>query len=907
MHEYAQRLIRTKLYRPLLPRETIRRQHLLDLLDEGSDQPLTLITAPAGSGKTTLLCDWLSAYPGPNVWLSLDEKEGDLEVFLSYFVAAIQTVFPDACNTLAAMLQAPEPLPQHIVATTLINELDSLRSEPALAGGRRLVVVLDDYHLLHSPAIDELIIALLRHPTPVLRIVLASRSDPALPLSMLRARRHLLEIRFHQLRFTLEETTAFLRQVLDRPLPAEITSALQEHTEGWITGLHLASLYVKHAPSATALLADIQASDRYALDYLVDEVLALLPPLIQEFLLKTAILDRLCASLVEAVVGLDDEVCNGQAYLKWLERANLFVFVLDDPWYRCHHLFQQLLLNRLHQQFSADEIASLHSRASAWFAGHGLIDEAIAHALQAGNEAAAVQIIETHRHEAMNQEQWQYLDRWLHLLPARLIDQRPELLLLEAWVLQKQWRLFEIAPLLDRIEAHMAALPASDPASSYQQGEVYALRSLVCYYRLESEATFTFARCALEHLPMACSSVRGLAWMYLAAGRQVQGDIAGAHAALNDGLQEDRIHRNAFPARPLMALCFLNWLTADLDGLSQTATRFLRIATERNLAESIWWARYFRGCAAYQAGDLAAAEDDFAAVVDQRYVAHSLPFTQSAFGLAMIWQAQGAGDRAQALVESVLTYGREIDNARVLSDTRAFQAWLALEQGRQAEALRWARTVDPDALMVPMTTFHVGLISLARILVSAKSPASLERAAELLARLRNLVESSGDTRGKIEVLALQALLVSALGREQAALVILREAVALAQPGGVVRVFVDLGPSLARLLERLVQQGGAPEHAARLLQAMGASPAVVAVPVGPLPPKESLIEPLTYREQEVLELLAQRLSAKEIAQQLIISDRTVKRHTANIYQKLAVNNRQQAVDAAKALGILAFRR
>lgn len=601
MKPIATPLQQTKLYRPLLSRETLRRPRLIELLDSGHKLPLTLITAQAGSGKTTLLCDWLSTCPGPSAWLSLDENDGDLGVFLSYFVAAIQTAVLGACANVQAMLQAPEQPPPHVLAAALSNAIDSLHDEPALSTGQRLVLVLDDYHLLHSQAVNELLITLLRHPSPALRLVLTSRSDPALPLPALRAHGQLLEVRYQQLRFDEKEAAAYLSQVLATPPSAEITAALVQRTEGWITALHLAGLYAQHAPDPGDLLAGAQVSDRYAMDYLVDEVLALLPAEIHGFLLKTAILDRLCGPLVAAIVGLDDPVRNGRAYLEWLEHANLFIMVLDDQWYRYHHLFQRLLQNRLDQQFSRPQIADLHRRASAWFAGNGLVEEAIEHALAAGDETAAVQIVEVHRHEAMNQEHWQQLERWLRLMPPRLIDERAQLLLVEAWILQKQWRMMEIVPIIDRIDALVSADPTSEMDSAPLRAEIDALRSLVSYYRLDGASTFTFASRALEHLPMGCSFVRGLAWMYYAAGQQAQGDMAGASAALHVGLQEDRFHRNAFPARVLSALCFQQWIMADLAGLNQAATHYLKIATERNLAESIWWARYFRGCAAYQA------------------------------------------------------------------------------------------------------------------------------------------------------------------------------------------------------------------------------------------------------------------------------------------------------------------
>jgi LuxR family maltose regulon positive regulatory protein len=374
---------------------------------------------------------------------------------------------------------------------------------------------------------------------------------------------------------------------------------------------------------------------------------------------------------------------------------------------------------------------------------------------------------------------------------------------------------------------------------------------------------------------------------------------------LLEGLKEDRFHNNAFPSRVLIALGLLSWMAADVAGLRQTAAYFLRLAEERGLPESVGWARYFRGCAAYQANDLVAAEEDFAAVVAQRYITHSYTFLQSSLGLAAVYQAQGVADKANAVAESLLAYGLEMKNTRVLADARAFQAWLALQQGRDAEAQRWAASVDRQAPWTPMATFHVPALSLAKVLLNRDTPAGRHEASVLLARLGSFVESQHNTRFLIEVLALQAMLADAEGDEPAARQAVTQAVALAEPSGMIRVFVDLGPAMARLLSQHAHDAGASGYVDQVLRAFPSSSLLPAPSRPSHPPARpsSLIEPLTMREQEILELLAQRLSAKEIAQRLVISDLTVKRHCANIYQKLNVNSRREAVEEARALGIL----
>ncbi len=652
-------------------------------------------------------------------------------------------------------------------------------------------------------------------------------------------------------------------------------------------------------------VAGVLANERYVMDFLLDEVLARQPRQVQDFLLRTSVLERLCGSLCESVAGLSDG--QGQTFLEQIEQANLFLVALDEErrWYRYHDLFRQLLRGRLERREHARQIAELHSRASAWFAEHGFLEDAIMHALAAGDEEAAVQIVEAHRHGAMNQERWQQLEHWRRLLPRRLVDERLELLLAEAWILVKQWRFTDIPPYLSRIETLIEAVPPSEPSALRWSGELDALRSLVCYYALDGERSFFFANRALQTLPVSCSSVRGHAWMYYGGGLQAMGDIEGARKAFYQGLKEDALHGNSFPSRLLTALCVLNWITGDLAGLNQVANHFLRLAEERNLVESRGWARYFRGCAAYQSNDLAAAANEFGAVVELRYLAHGLPFSHSVFGLASVYLAQGAADQARALVESLLEYGLEMNATRILTDARSFWAWLALQQGRKAEAYRWAEAIDRNASLPPLVTFYASIFTLADVLLDVGTARSLREASDLLARLRSHVARQCNTRYMIEVLALQALVDDALGDQPAALLALRQAVTLAEPGGIVRVFVDLGPKMARLLTRLPEQDAA-AFVAQVLQAFpaaGVQGAGSSHPAPASPSQAGMIEPLTLREQEVLELLAQRLSAKEIGQRLFISDRTVKRHLANIYEKLGAHSRREAVALALALGML----
>ena len=423
-----QMLIRTKLRRPRVPEGLLRRERLLDRLNTGLPRPLTLVAAPAGSGKTTLLSSWLDRCPWPSAWLALDETDSDLLTFLAYFLAAIETMFPDALDATRTQLDALSLPTVPDIAARLGADLEGV--------GQPFVLVLDDYHLIHHPAVHALLAALLRHPPPTLHLVLSARHDPPLPLAQLRSQQHLAELRSHDLRLTPEEIAAFCQLTLGRRPDDPSLARLAEKTEGWVAALALAARTLTAAPGLDARLAELSADNRYVMDYLLAEVLLRQPPALQTFLLQTAILERLSGPLCDAVAPPPAAGPDGQTCLERLAESNLFTEALDEQrqWYRYHPLFRQLLGAELPRRYPPAEIAAGHARASAWYAAQGLLEPALRHALAAADPAAAAALLAQQRQTLLNQEQWPRLERWLRLLPAALIDQQPELLLAEAWL-----------------------------------------------------------------------------------------------------------------------------------------------------------------------------------------------------------------------------------------------------------------------------------------------------------------------------------------------------------------------------------------------------------------------------------------------------------------------------------------
>jgi LuxR family maltose regulon positive regulatory protein len=915
-------LLRTKLHRPPVTSDLVPRPRLLEQLDQRRERPLTLVVAPPGFGKTTLATAWLEANDWPSAWLSLDEDDNDLALFLSYFLAAIQTMFPDAVLETSALLNAVSLPPLAVLARSLIDELDQIEQPFTLA--------LDDCHHIREVAVHDLLTELLRHPPRALHLVLASRTDPLLSLTTLRARAQVTEIRAPELRFTKAETATFLEQQMGTPADDGTVSALMERLGGWVTGLRLVTLSLRHRGSADLTPDRLRGSVSYITDYLVTEVLEDQPRVIQDWLLRTSILDRFCAPLCEAVsFGLTERpngfeetaVCSdslqgsepeldGGTFLERLETANLFVTRLDDvgEWYHYHPLFQELLQDQLKKRLDAGGVAALHRRASTWYAQNGYLEEALHHALDAGDTSAAVDLVVQHRHEPLNQERGQRLERWLRLLPREAVEDNPQLLLAEAWLLNNKFRFGEMAPLVERAAA---MLEGDDVALTAKKrkvlgGEIAALRCIPLTWMGQGQLALETTRRTVEVTPIEHEWVRGIGLTFHPVALHLVGRPDKAYEEMHKVLAEGGGRASAFKHRAYVSFMAVEILGGNLSGAEQAALQLLDLSEARRLYDSLGWARYTLGFVHYQRNDLAQAKHHFEQLVEMRYLANAGAAAQGFYGLALTYQALGKPNQARETHQSVLAWAAETGDAGLLIEAESLGSRLALLQGQVPDVSRWASMLGDSVLL--MLLLQIPHLTLANVLLARGTPEALLEAKGLLAWLRKSAESTHTTWRVMEITAMQAVLKEAEGQPEEALALLEGVLAWAEPHGYIRLFVDLGPKMAGLLEGLRQQGVAPEYITQILVAFettddrrrttepGLSSSV-------LRPSSTLVEPLTNRELEVLELMAKRLTNKEIAAQLVISSGTVKQHTHNIYQKLNVNGRRQAVAKATELGIL----
>ena len=873
-------LVATKLYFPPARPVLVARPRLVERLQAGLTGPLTLLSAPAGSGKTTLLSEW-RAGPGMGhvvAWVSLGAEDNDLTRFLLYLSAALSHLQAGASDEVQPLLQAADrPIPEAVL-TLLVNRLSALQRES--------VLVLDDYHLIELPAIHQAMTFLLDHLPPHLHLVLLTRSDPALPLARLRARGQLAEIRAEHLRFTPQEASEFLKQVMGLSLTDEQVATLERRTEGWIAGLQLAALSLQNCKDVKQFVSDFTGSHHYIVDFLAEDVLGRQPEMLREFLQRTSILERLSGPLCDALLGTAD----GAAVLEALDHANLFVVPLDEDrrWFRYHHLFADLLRSRLFR-IHPELVADLHLRASAWFEANAFPDEAIGHALEAKDFERAARLMERSLLAISGQGRMATVVRWVSALPDAFVASRPRLGLSLAWALYFELKFDEAEACLLRVESR---LPAEE-APRYL-GELALWHGILARRHGDVERSRDFLLQALEHIPAENPALRGRALIFLGLG-YLECDMPRALEALGQAGEMFTAANSA--AGLLPALYFLAWaqsVQGKLSQAAQTSQRALECAgavshwpaasyAHLAMAEFLWARNELDAAAQHAARGMALAE----------LGGHTDNLLIATLDTARIERARGKWDKAQALLAQAAGLARptipwvkvQVAHERVL---------LCLATGKVAEAKQWLlQNMAPPQ-------FSTGIPELQARIIWARFRVARRQFREALAELTPLqaqAEALELWHAAIQIHCLQALARHALGQEQEAVGQLKAALTLAEPEGSIRVFLDEGIRMSELLHLAQDRGLAPELVSALIQALGEQPA--ARTIGrPLAPGR-----LSRRQVELLRLIAEGHSNKEIAAILTISIGTVKRHTVNIFNKLDVKNRTEAVAKARELGLL----
>ncbi len=922
-------LLATKLNVPRPRPGFVPRPRLVQALDEGLVRGRVLVCAPAGSGKTALLADWARGRRRPVAWLGLDGGDSDPARFWRYAVAALDRARPGLAGRVG-------PLPPRSfegVVAALINEL---AADP---GPDEVLLVLDDYHLVDSGPVHESVAFLLENLPPGLRVVISGRADPPLPLARLRARGQLAELRAADLRFTPEEAAALLGAAAGPGLPGAAVAALTARTEGWAAGLQLAGLSLRGRADAAGFVAAFSGSHRFVLDYLADEVLDGQPGQVRAFLLETSVLERLSGELCDAVTGR----AGSQAMLHDIERAGLFLVPLDEVrgWWRYHHLFADLLRARL-QAEQPGRAQALHRAAAAWCEEHDLADDAVRHALAAGDTAWAARLVERHVETLLGRSEGATLRRWLSALPAESVHDRPRLCLAQAYGAAMGFQLEALEALLDDTEHAFAVSggePYADPAGrpvsvlANVPAGIAFLRASLARLRGDAALAAGWNRQALAHLGEDDWLMRSFVHWNRAVADWLGGRVGPAERGLAEVLADRRAADEAVrraggePAEVFRAVeggaeFFAGFLATrvcydlgqvqraqgNLDAAQATYRHALGAAGESSQTAHTGLAHVGLAQVLYERNELTAALDHATRGVTLcRQLASTPPLAAGLAVMARIREAHGDTAGALEAMDEAGQAGLSPQVTALLNPVPSQRARLLLARGDVHAAAQWttAAGLSPDD--EPDYPREPAYLVLARVLLAQNSHGP---ALTLLQRLLDAAASQGRTGSIIEIQALRALALAASG-DHAALGALTEALSLARRHGYVRVLADEGAPMHALLAQLSAARPGQQHAARridpgyLAALLRACSHTDAVPppsrtVGAAP---GLAEPLTGRELEVLRLLAAGKSNQRIAHDLVVALDTVKKHVTHILGKLGAANRTEAAARARQLGLI----
>ncbi|GCE29970.1 LuxR family transcriptional regulator [Dictyobacter alpinus] len=885
----------TRLHIPHLRTQLVRRTQLIQQLQQGMEAPLTLVSAPAGFGKTTLLAQWLAESARPVAWVSLEPADNDPVRFLSAVIAALQQLDPQLGTSALALFHSPPlspPPPPEAVVALLVADLSH-------QAPRDCVLVLDDYQVIETKALSQALAYLVEHTPPHLHVIIATRTDPALPLARMRARGQLCEVRVAQLQFLPEETSAFLHTVMELDLSAEECATLQNRTEGWIAGLQLAALSLRGRVDVQQFLGEFTGSHRHIIDYLTEEVLARQPEAVQSFLLRTALLDRFTSPLCNAVTGSAD----GEQMLGYLERANLFLIPLDErrQWYRYHHLFAEALRARVLREVGTEGRASLYLRASAWYEQNGMPALAIEAALSARDFGRAARFIDPDApliRSMLVGFEARTLIRWLECFPQEVLFTDARLCLVYAFSLGTS----------ETSDAHAVPLAVAERLFQAQGnrkglGQASTLRALAATERGNGAQAVLYGAQAFQLLPEDAMLERSIISSTLAEGYRLAGEVAEAQRVVTEARPLHEQFGNA--SSILSSTITLGDLLVMQGHLHEAAGIYgsvLEAAGERQSFAIL--ALIGLGNILRERNELDGAEAQIEkAVTFASQTRDKLRLARASLMHARIIQTRGDAERTREVWSSALRLAQACVYTGLMEQAQAYQVRSWLRQGQMEAVIHWQKTCPLSADAPADYQHEVIALTLARVLLAQGEAA---HALRLVERWHLHARAQGRTGSEIELLVLSALAYAQQDKAEQAVQLLRQALLLASPEGYVRVFVDEGVPMAVLLHMVLSRWKGKTEAdevRRLLSVWETEQAAAGPYALAMLHRELPLAPLSGRERKVLRGLVAGLSNAEIAAELVVSINTIRTQTRSIYHKLNVKNRHEAVALARQWRLL----
>ncbi len=897
-------ILRTKLHRPPVTNDIVIRTGLIEYLEKNRQKPFTLVAAPAGYGKSITISQWVEDMKFEHAWISLDEENNSLPVFLQYLAYSMSSAAPEKLKEFSSMIEAADLPPVKILAHTFINEIDDISDD--------FILVLDDYHKINNSEIHDFVNTYLQFPPQNLHLVIITRRDPPLKLTHLRAYNRINEIRMSELCFSESEILELLKNIVQTESSVEISQKLMQQTEGWITGLRLLLLMVKKDEDLNVSLEKIQAFNPTTTNFLLEEVILNQPESIRDCILKIAIPDQFCDELVNELcfshVKNQDADISGEDVIQILLNANLFTISLDfkGKWYRFHHLFREMLLKQLKKQLSVDEMNAYHLKVSEWFDKNDFKEAAVKHALKGQKTDLAVHLVNSYKYEMMETGQIHRLNNLIDLLPPGIIDVTPGLLTAKSLIMEYRGQLADWIGFKEKAKALLSKISIESPEINDIRGELEAIEGELYLLSGDGKSALECTGRALELLPPTATYALSYVWGTQIVSHQLVNNIEGlANISIENTQNSD-----FFAARIHGWYSIAYAMQGDTASLKKHAHKSIELSEKNMVPESIVYGKYFKSVAHYLLMEDDKAEPYLKSIVEDPFIARPSFLVNSAFLLSSIYIERGEVEKADQLMEFIINHTDNSKDSLVNTEAKAMQVELALKEKNLEKALLLDKQQDTYVLYPPIWFYYVSHLTPVKLKLAINTTESVSEALQLLSEIEEPLRQTNKNKILTDVLILQALALKAQTKDKEAVLKITEALSISSMGNNIRTYVDYGVEIKGLIAGLPETNENREHINIILNAIDnwdscqqdilkneSVKKIVSLSESVMPEK------LSSREMEVLNLVAQGLRNKEIAAKLFVSEDTIKKHLYNTFQKLEVTNRLQLIEKAKALDIL----